>query len=216
MLDDQTVTGVAITELGHPSLGVTEQVLSVNRVFPMPVAVDRTTDPSAAFVFFSIENEAYHFWVRVNATRPVVEFAGVEPASEVAIMISSDQVSIEAITIWAGHNPTSAMRRGEAKRLGRGLYPTNIWVFEPWRGSVEFLDAKLARATATLAELSGRGPAPEGLRVQVSVSSRQWSAWPSGFHLSTDLVDAAARVQASIDIDQYMTGPELPAESRTD
>ena len=215
MVDDQALAEAAIAEIARPSLAVTEQILSVNRVLPIPIALDRTTDHLAVFVFFAIENEPYHFWIRVNAARVVVEFAGVEPLNEAAIVISSDGVSIDAITEWAGRNPTSSMRRGEVQRLGRGVYERNLWVFEPWHGYVEFLEAKLARVTATLSELSTRAPAPELIDIEVAVSSRQWGAWPSGFHLSSDLVIAAARVRASIDIDQYLTGPELSSESST-
>jgi hypothetical protein len=209
VVDDETLAEAAITEIAHPSLGVTEQILSVNRVIPIPMALDRTTDNLAVFVFFAVESEPYHVWVRLNAERRVVEFAGVEPSSEVAIIISSDSVPVEAITEWAGLTPTVSMHRGDVKRLGRGLYRTNRWVFEPWRGYVEFLEVKLARATAVLTELSTRGPAPALTHIEVAVSSRQWSAWPAGFHLSAELVTAAARVRASIDIDQYLTGPEL-------
>ncbi|MDZ7619148.1 MAG: DUF4279 domain-containing protein [Patescibacteria group bacterium] len=176
--------------------------------------VDSVTEPDALFVFIAVQDEPYHFWVRVEPRPhgPQIAFVGYCPEYRVSFDVSSDDVTPDQITAHIGLSPTETREKGSSRLHGARPFPRNQWTLEPFASQPGFLEDKLSRLFAVLAtcrELVSTLPAT--CSAQVSVMSYQWQAWPEGFHLSPEHLASLQALRASFDLDLYVGGPIEPA-----
>lgn len=208
------ITASAREEILHPTLGITEQILDVHSVAmqdgePQVTAVDQPVSSDHAFVFFDVVGEPYHLWVRVAVEGARVQFAGITPLTYIELVVSSLEHTPEDIAAVLGTPATSAYHRGERSPQGARTYGTNVWIYEPLPRMAGFFEDRLrqfARAVRSLQEGVRRLPA--GCEVEVSIVSKQCSAWPEGFHVPADVGADLFALRASLDIDVYYFGPE--------
>ena len=138
VLDIELATGVAVAEVEERRVGVTQQFFSVHDPVmaagrPQVVGVESESGSGEALVYFSVAGEPYHFWVRVGSSDrgPVVAFSGYRPASDVGFVVTSRELSPDALTKHIGLVPTGVRTMGSLVREGAVPFPTNQWRFEP-------------------------------------------------------------------------------------
>ena len=210
VLDIELATGVAVAEVEERRLGVTQQFFSVHDPVmvagrPQVVGVESESGSGEALVYFSVAGEPYHFWVRVGSSDrgPVVAFSGYCPASDVGFVVTSRELSPDALTKHIGLVPTGVRTMGSLVREGAVPFPTNQWRFEPFeRGAPGFLDRKVDALLDLLAPLRPSLSAlPATCEAGLSVTSRQWKAWPEGVHLDSAQLGALVGLHAEFDLD---------------
>jgi hypothetical protein len=210
---------IARLEAMRPTWGVSKQFFESHRPAveagePVIAALDQVTAPEAVFVFMPVVEEPYHFFVRVegSASGPRITFTGYCPAYRVQLVIVSSELTAEAVSALIGLTPSEVRVKGSPILNGPRTYPEHQWRLEPSPRTPGFLEYKLATLLAIATPQGERiASLPSTCRVEVSVVSRQWHAWPEGLHLTAANIAAIRHLRASFDLDLYISGPREPA-----
>ena len=224
LMADQTLStevsiALALAEVQSLEWGVSQQFFAVHRPLldggqPLVAGVDDLTEPGVQFVFVPVQEEAYHFWVRVEASPNGPRIAGVGycPEYRVQFVVSSTDLPPDELTARIGLPPTDTRIRGSVVRAGTRAFSFHEWSFEPPSGRHGFLDQKLNHLLSLLAPHKVRiSRLPPTCTFGICVASHQWAAWPEGLHLTADQVAAMQALHASFDLDLYAGGPPEPA-----
>ena len=211
----ETALLIAQHEVRDLAWGVSQQFFGAHRaVVRDGVAriayVDPSSSPGDLFVFFGVVDEQYHFWVRIDAAEvtPHIAFVGYCPAYRAELVVHSPDVTSDALTCHLGLQPTAVRAKGCPILSGPRVYPAHQWRLEAMPGLPGFLDQKLDTLLALVRDSTERfATLPSSCRVELSVVSRQWQAWPEGVHLSPAYIAALANIGAAFDLDLYASGP---------
>lgn len=214
LLSDPSVA-LAVAEVEALEWGISQQFFAVHRPVlvagrPHVAGVVSAAEPDALFVFFAVQDESYHFWVRVEPRShgPQIAFVGYCPQYHVSFDVSSDSVTPDEITAHIGLSPTEVRTKGSSRLPGARPFPRHLWTFEALAGQPGFLEDKLTHLFRVLGERQPRiSTLAADCSAEVSVVSHQWQAWPEGFHLSPEYLARLHDLRASFDLDLYVGGP---------
>lgn len=212
----------AIYEVLNPTLGVTEQVLTVHKLVlengnPLILLVDEDSEAGAYYIYFAIEDEPYHFVVviRQEHEKLVASAAYIEAAVRVYLLIASTVLHPNTITQKVKLKPTRTQLLGESRnpRNPNVKFKENRWYFEPQKnvpGNLEnklnFLLNQLEPAKSMIAELQDK------CDIYLSICYEGYRSWMGGWHIDKATIRKIAALGAEVDLDLYAYGEQdLPS-----
>ena len=216
----QEVQGVAIAEILHPTLALTEQYLATNKIVikdgtPIVEDIIFQEEEKAAYVYFRIEGEYYYFVIVVDvASQLSLRWVGTSPGSSVYLIVKSEKYSLNELTALAGVAPTRTWEKGasmtQSGRKTRKAYQHSgfeVQIFPKKTGTVE---DKLSVLTKTLL-LHKDNLRTLGTMAYVAVHIAYWGykAEMWGINFTTEALQALAELNLSVDVDLYAGGPDL-------
>jgi hypothetical protein len=228
----QAAVAAARTELTAQEFASLRQILAVHRVIvgsdgvPVVIHVESSSDADWHHVYFALcslhdgRELPYHLVLTVSSAeleRPEVRWVTVQPGTRVYFQIRSEILSHAAISQTIGVASTSNVERGTPIRPGHPkLHLDHRWEFEIEPNTPCSADQRLARL---IARLGPSAPAirslPPECRRQLSIVFEAWAGNPQfgGLHFDTSVTEFLAATGASLDIDLYGFGPQMPQET---
>jgi hypothetical protein len=161
-----------------------------------------------------LQDEPY-FWVTKVESLPhglQATWGFPSACANVYLAVYSDSLSADDITMALGLKPTGARKKGD-RIGGRGpkVYEEHRWYYHP--DCPEPLDFE-TKLTQLLADVSSRIEQYRLLQGKVEavvqVAYYEYAASPSGWHLDRDTVAKLSALDLEVDVDLYVSGPELP------
>lgn len=213
---------MAINEVLNPTLGVTEQALTVHKLVvedgnPLILLVDEDSYPGAYYIYFAIEDEPYHFvvFIRSEGEKLVASAAYIEAAIRVYLSIASTVLHPNTITEKVKLNPTRTQLLGESRnpRNPNVRFKENRCYFEPQKGvpgnlenKLNFLLNHLEPAQSMIAELQDK------CEIYLCICYEGYRSWMGGWHLDKATILRIAALGAEVDLDLYAYGEQdLPS-----
>jgi hypothetical protein len=212
-----TEPAVAIAEILHPTLAMTEQFLAVNKIVfkehePVVEDVILREEEQVAEVYFPTERERYYFVVYIDV-EPQVELrtTGMSAGNRVYFFAESEERPVDELVVIAGVQPTSVWEKGGK---GKHIPRHNGFEIRPSlkeTGEVEdnlrTIIGVLLPHTANVHALSTI--ADVGVGINIAYWGYKDQMW--GIHFGTDIIQGLAALNLSVDVDLYAGGPDLGA-----
>lgn len=221
-LTDRLAIELARSELAHPTLSITQQYLAVHtleqeggeaRVAAVVHVEDR------ADVYFRVEGKSYFLVIPAHPEGEgwKVGFCRAEARSKVTLAIRSQTMTAPEITEAVGLTPTESWSKGDARRRRHpnqgdlGPYTFTGWFLCPDGDAPGEVGTKLCRLLdlTESAALRVRG-LTDRCDVTLMVLYDGYSSQMWGLAFESGDVARLAALGASMDVDLYASGPELP------
>ena len=209
---DEDVASVALAEVASPRLAITKQFFTVHRLDEEPVACVRF-DSDRWWVYARLKDEPY-FWVSIvkrQADGLAATWGFSLAYANLYLAVSSVDLTSREITAMLGLRPHKTRQKGDLIGAGPKRYQEHLWTYRPSLPEPLGFEMKLAHL---LRELSSRS---EQLRLMqkscdmsVSVAYYDYAGSPSGWHLDLEMLKGLFSLNLEIDVDLYVSGPELP------
>ena len=211
----ETAIKIATEELKHPTLGVSEQIVSSHILNPEPIRIDAEREQGAYFLYFSIVDEDYFFVVALREEDGVLKPSAswIEANAQVYLSVHTEQKTPNEITELLGIQPTSSGKMGEhpAHRPSGAVNKCHYWCFEPQKDIPESLEKKVDVLLESMEvchnELKSLS---ESCSVTLTVCYEGYKDWMGGVVLSPYQLAQIAEMKAGIWVDLYASGPDLP------
>jgi hypothetical protein len=219
---------LAQEEVNGQAWALTRQLLAVNAAEigedgdPVVARVDEDTESGAYFIYFPIRGEPYFFVVVVRpdeAGELAVSWIYMEGGTRVYLLITSEIFSPEEITARVGLTPTKSHQMGDPvrKKSPARTYRVHMWHFEPQKGIPGTVEEKLKvlleEVNPAVAQIADLRPMCD---VGVMVVFEGWGGdWQfGGIHFETEIVQGLAALGATLDLDLYAFGPDMPDDGK--
>lgn len=220
-LTDEEIAAVAMA-VDAQALAITAQFFAVHRLAEHdPVACVRHENAGWS-IYLRLEEEPY-FWVsHVQLRSERLEATGGFPSAfaDVYLAIGSDSMDPEQISAHLDLKPSEVNRKGELIEWG-GIKTTKTfeqhrWYYRP--SCPEPLDFE-TKLSSLLDDLSPRADRYRALEDRcegvVRVAYLEYAGDPSGWALDRRVVRELAALGLWLDVDLYVSGPDLPETDLT-
>ena len=209
------VIKVATEELTNPSLGVTGQIVSSHEIHPEPIRIDTDLEDGTHCLYYSLAGESYYFVLvlreKDGGLRP--SSSHIEPNAKVYLYIRSEQKAPSEITELLGIHPTCSGIMGELPphRSSGAVNECHYWCLEPQKDVPDYLEQKLEVLLASIevckTELKLLS---KFCSLTFTVCYEGYKDWMGEVVLSPNQVKRIAELDASVWIDLYASGPDIP------
>lgn len=211
----------AIAEIQTPTRGVTQQFLAVHQVSldrdqPAVAYVDTSVEPGSFLVYFFVEGEPYYFVVAICSEHHqlVVSDSYFEARVRTYLAIYSPILSADDITQRLKIVPTQTCAKGERIRPNiTKLFDEHRWYLHPNKNIPGDIEDKLRSlldqiqpATEQIVELVEQ----YSCRVCIHIGYQGYKDQMWGWHADQQTIQRISSLHASLDLDLYASGPDLP------
>ena len=216
MLDK--VSELAIKEVDQMTIGITQQILSVNELvyedgIPKIEKIELDAKNKKAMVHFPIKDERIFFTVFLE-TEPEIKvvWTNATDGSRIIFRVTSDTVPIKELSSLTGIQPTRCWNIGDPHPSGRTNNTFSLFDYEPTLGLTGKLETKINMLLDLLEQDK------EGIRkmsffanahIQVHWHGYNGNGMLGGFLLDQATITRLANLQLAIDFDLYADGNPL-------
>lgn len=210
----------AIKEVLTPTLGITEQILSVHQIVmrsatPVIARIQDKSESGAYHIYFALEGEPYYFVVAVSFSDNQYFVSGsyIESAVRVYLRVSSDILEPEEITSRVGLIPTQCYTKGE-KRYQRNphlKFKEHRWYFELDKDIPNSIEEKLDSLLEKLEPVKTQvASLSDECEILICICYEGYKSWMGGWHFNRSTILKIASLKAEVNLDLYAFGPDLP------
>jgi len=204
----------AIDEILNKKFGGTQQFLQIHQVVhiddkPTVSRVDTERQDGTAIVYFPVVNQKFYLAVYLDTNPEIsVRFVDTEPYHAVYFRATSEQLTLDEISVLTKLRPTASWSKGDKKKFGDSFYKWSNFAFEPNPEADEFED-KLKKLLDLLEQDK------EGVkqlvdkaygRIQVASCFHNGNTMLGGHHINKEMINQMAELNLEIDFDLYAEG----------
>lgn len=208
----QPIVNSAIGEIALPTLGVTDQFFAVHQIAGSDPVAHVCYRKKLYWVYLHLDDQPYYWVVQIeNGDEQLVPKWGFStPHVRMCLGICSDSLSPEEITMAVNLQPREIRRKGEpiSKRSERA-YNEHRWFYYPDIPEPFDFDDKLQALLSALLPHASVISKMDARRT-IHVGYYEYCDYASGWHLKPETARQLADLDVALDIDLYVSGPELP------
>ena len=211
---DTLIIQKATEEVLTKKFGVTEQLLKIHQVVfiddkPKVARVDREKDDGSAIVYFPVVDEKFYLAVYLDTKPEVsVRFVGTEPYHAVYFRATSEELTLNEISVLTKLKSTSNWSKGDMRKSGNSSYNFSNFEIQPNPEADEFED-KLKKLLDLLGQdaygIKGLVDKANG-RIQVASCFHNGNTMLGGHHMDQEIIKQMAALNLEIDFDLYADG----------
>ncbi|ANY67842.1 hypothetical protein BBD42_16205 [Paenibacillus sp. BIHB 4019] len=214
----ETFEKIARKEIEKQSFELTKQYLSVHKLVyengkPKIADVIMNDGEQSAEVYFSIADEAYYFVVYLDTSPEVtVRFMGMSAGNRVYLSVSANVANLEKLLKGINLVPSKTWQKGTqiSYRNTNRFHEDSGFTFQLEDKKTGEVEEKLANLinkleTSNLIQIIESEEIHKVVRVvYYGYKEQMW-----GINLKPKIIEKLSKLNASLDIDLYASGPDL-------
>jgi Domain of unknown function (DUF4279) len=207
---------LAIQEILHPTFEVTKQYLQVNEIEfenaqPKVERIELDDANNLATVYFPVKGQRYFLQISMaQLPHPIVDFVQMINGHSISLTATSYRLSYEELSRDLPLMPVQGWSKGQLKKNGKTHYEFSRISFNPFTSEAYELEHLI---TLMIAQLEEQADAvcllTEKANTCISICRYQYISANAGHHFSAEIIARLAKLNLSVDIDNYIVGTAI-------